>query len=186
LLREKEISKVIVFCKSKKIADDVFKTVVENFGAENCRLVHGNKNLQTRINSMNAFRTESIRILITTDVASRGIDVQNVSHVINFDVPLVYEDYIHRIGRTGRAFLSGASFTFCTEGEEWHLEKIEKLIKQKIPVEQIPKDVVVEKTSFEEKQLIAMELDKQKRKDNPEFKGAFHQKKSKQEYAGKK
>jgi ATP-dependent RNA helicase RhlE len=173
--------KIIVFCKSKKIADMVFKSLEERIGAENIRLVHGNKNQQTRINSMDAFRNENIRVLITTDVASRGIDVPHVSHVINFDTPIIHEDYIHRIGRTGRAFNAGMSITFYNEAEKWHIDKIEKLIKQTIPVKELPKEVFTEITPYEEKQEINREIDRQKQKDNPDFKGAFHEKKFKKE-----
>jgi len=116
--------------------------------------------------------------LVATDVASRGIDVSDVSHVINFDVPVVIEDYVHRIGRTGRAYQSGEAITFCTPSEEYYIRKIEKLIKQSIPVSDIPADVFVEETPYEERQEQAKEVDMQKRKDDPEFKGAFHEKKT--------
>jgi len=110
-------------------------------------------------------------------VASRGIDVSEVSHVINFDVPIIIEDYVHRIGRTGRAFSSGIAITFCTEAEKYYIKKIEKLIRQTIPVVALPADVFVEETPYEEKQYIAREIDLQKRKDDPNFMGAFHEKK---------
>jgi len=116
-------------------------------------------------------------VLVATDVASRGIDVAEVSHVINFDVPIIIEDYVHRIGRTGRAYAKGDALTFCTEAETYYVKKIEKLMRQTIPVIPIPEDVFVEETPFEEKQFIAREIDNQKRKDDPDFKGAFHEKK---------
>ncbi len=100
-----------------------------------------------------------------------------MSHVINFDVPIVIEDYVHRIGRTGRAFQTGDAITFCNPAEEYYVAKIEKLIRQTIPVKELPADVVIEKTPFDEKQDIAREIDNQKKKDNPDFKGAFHEKK---------
>jgi ATP-dependent RNA helicase RhlE len=115
---------------------------------------------------------------VATDVASRGIDVSDVSHVINFDVPVVIEDYVHRIGRTGRAYHSGEAITFCTPAEEYYMRKIEKLIRQTVPVGIIPADVFVEATPYEEKQAQAKEIDMQKRRDDPEFRGAFHEKKT--------
>jgi ATP-dependent RNA helicase RhlE len=119
--------------------------------------------------------------LVTTDVTARGIDVTKVSHVINFDVPILYEDYVHRIGRTGRAFQEGTAITFVTKPEEYHIEKIEKLIREKIAIKKLPKNLEIAPTSFEESQDMAREIDNQKRKDNPDFKGAFHDKKWQQE-----
>jgi ATP-dependent RNA helicase RhlE len=127
---------------------------------------------------MNAFKNDEIKILVATDVASRGIDVSDVSHVINFDVPVVIEDYVHRIGRTGRALQSGVAITFCNPAEEYYLNKIQKLIRQTIPVFDIPTDVFVEETPYEERQDQAKEIDLQKRRENPDFKGAFHEKKT--------
>lgn len=175
LLHGNTFIKTIVFCRSKKTANTVFNFLSES-GVENMRIVHGNKTQQSRTNALSAFSSDKNGLLITTDVASRGIDVINISHVINFDVPLIYEDYIHRIGRTGRAFSTGSSITFCTNAEEWHLRKIEKLIAQRIPEEIIPEEVEITKTRFAEMQEMKREIDSQKRKDNPEFKGAFHQK----------
>ncbi len=114
---------------------------------------------------------------MATDVAARGIDVSLVSHVINFDVPVIYEDYVHRIGRTGRALNTGHAITFANEAEQASISEIEKLMHMKIPVAELPEEVKIEKTGFEEKQMIAKDLDHQKRKKDPEFKGAFHDKK---------
>src|SRR5690606_626692 len=145
---------------------------------DNVRVIHANKGQNTRINSINAFKEGSVRILVATDVAARGLDVSNVSHVINFDVPIVIEDYVHRIGRTGRAYQTGDAITFCNPAEEYYIRKIEQLIRQQIPVKEIPEEVFVEKTAFDERQAIAREIDAQKRKENPEFQGAFHEKKA--------
>jgi ATP-dependent RNA helicase RhlE len=115
---------------------------------------------------------------VATDVASRGLDVTMVSHVINFDVPLIYEDYVHRIGRTGRAENEGKAITFINPAEEYHFERIEDLIRMKVEELPIPVQVDVPPTPFEEKQEYARELDRLKQRDNPEYKGAFHEKKS--------
>jgi ATP-dependent RNA helicase RhlE len=84
---------------------------------------------------------------------------------------------VHRIGRTGRAFHKGKAITFATKAELYHIEKIEKLIRGKIPVKNLPDEVEVTKTPFAEQQAMAQSIDRQKRKDDPEFKGAFHEKK---------
>jgi ATP-dependent RNA helicase RhlE len=177
LLSDEKFSKVIIFCRSKATASNLGKYIIRKYGEEQVRVIHGNKTQQTRINAMNDYKVNDIRLLITTDVAARGLDVIDVSHVINFDVPIVYEDYIHRIGRTGRAFKTGDAITFVNLADEYHLAKIEKLIKQKISVTPMPPEVEIAETEFAEKQLMLRELDSQKRKENPDFQGAFHEKK---------
>ncbi|MCJ8209902.1 DEAD/DEAH box helicase [Mucilaginibacter sp. RS28] len=172
------INKLIVFCKTRTSAESVYKFLVRKYNEDEVKVLHANKGQNTRINSMNAFKNDEVKILVATDVAARGIDVSNVSHVINFDVPVVIEDYVHRIGRTGRAFQSGEAITFCNPAEEYYLKKIEKLIRQTIPVKELPAEVFVEKPEFEERQAQAREIDMQKRRENPEFKGAFHEKKA--------
>ncbi|MNH97402.1 ATP-dependent RNA helicase RhlE [compost metagenome] len=178
LLKDDEaFSRLIVFCKTKQVADNVFHFLERKYGKDEVRVIHANKGQNTRINSINAFKEGNIRILVATDVAARGLDVSNVSHVINFEVPIVIEDYVHRIGRTGRAFNEGDAITFCNEAEKYYVRKIEKLIKQSIPVHPIPEEVFIEKTPFQEKQDIARDIDNQKKKDNPDYQGAFHEKK---------
>jgi ATP-dependent RNA helicase RhlE len=171
--------KVIVFCKTKQTATNIAKYIERKYGEDKVRLIHGNKDQNTRLNAMKMFSEERIPYLVTTDVAARGIDIKEISHVVNFDVPLVYEDYIHRIGRTGRAMKRGDSITFCAPNDEYHLKKIQKLIGQKIPVSEIPDEVEVVDTPYEELQLILREIDMQKRKEDPRYQGAFHEKKVK-------
>src|ERR1700743_2679579 len=173
-----DIKKLMIFCKTRATAEDVYKFLLRKFGDKEVKVLHANKGQNTRINSINAFKNDEIKILVATDVASRGIDVSDVSHVINFDVPFVVEDYVHRIGRTGRALQSGEAITFCTPAEEYYIGKIEKLIRQTIPVAPLPAEVFVEETPYEERQAQAKEVDMQKRKEDPEFKGAFHEKKT--------
>lgn len=175
--------RVIVFCKTRAVADNVFSFLERRFGTQNVRVIHANKGQNTRINSINAFKSGEVRFLVATDVAARGLDVSNVSHVINFDVPIVIEDYVHRIGRTGRAFNKGDAITFCNPAEEYYIGKIEKLIRQSIPVSDISSEVFVEETPFKERQAIAREIDSQKKKENPDFKGAFHEKKHAHKHA---
>ncbi|WP_207420418.1 DEAD/DEAH box helicase [Desertivirga brevis] len=178
LKNDEEFHRLIIFCKTKNVADNIFSFLERRYGDNNVRVIHANKGQNTRINSINAFKEGEVRILVATDVAARGLDVTNVSHVINFDVPIVIEDYVHRIGRTGRAYNTGTAITFCNPAETYYVKKIEKLIRQDIPVEKIPEAVFVEETPYNERQEIAKEIDIQKRKENPEFKGAFHDKKA--------
>jgi ATP-dependent RNA helicase RhlE len=176
LLQDREVFKrVIVFTRTKESADNVFK-FIERRGLGPVRVIHSNKGQNSRINAVNEFKEGNIRVLVSTDVAARGIDVAKVSHVINFDVPALYEDYVHRIGRTGRAFQEGKAITFVTEAEVYPLRKIEKLIREQIPVKKIPNAVTIEDTPFEEAQLMDREIDRQKRLEDPTFKGAFHDK----------
>ncbi|MDX5417578.1 MAG: DEAD/DEAH box helicase [Hymenobacteraceae bacterium] len=173
---EETFNRVIIFTRSKKNAESVSK-FLEHRDYGEVRAIHGNKGQNTRINSMEAFKGGEVRFLVATDVAARGIDVSMVSHVINFDVPLIYEDYVHRIGRTGRAEHEGAAITFATDAEMYHVRKIEKIIRMQIPEVPTPAEVKVFETPFEEQQEMAMEVDRQKRRENPDFKGAFHEKK---------
>jgi ATP-dependent RNA helicase RhlE len=176
-----KFNRVIIFTRTKHIADDVFKYLSRKFLPESIRVIHANKGQNTRTNAMEAFKNEEVRILVATDVVARGIDVNKVSHVINFDVPIVYEDYVHRIGRTGRAFEVGEAITFITMAEEYHLKKIEAIIKMKIPALEIPNEVDIYDTPFEERQLMLREIDNQRKKEDPTFQGAFHEKKKKVE-----
>ena len=171
-------NKVIVFCKTKTGASQLGKFLVRMLGEEDVLVIHGNKTQQTRINSMNRFRETPVRILVTTDLAARGLDIPDVSHVINFDLPVVYEDYIHRIGRTGRAFRTGHSITFVHMADEYHLEQIERMTGQKIRQLPLPGTVEVTDTPYEERQEMLREIDRQKRVQDPEFRGAFHEKKT--------
>ena len=179
LKQDEEVKRLIIFCKTKTVADNIFHFLEKRYGTKEVRVIHANKGQNTRINSINSFKDGEVRILVATDVASRGLDVSNVSHVINFDVPIIIEDYVHRIGRTGRAFQTGDAITFCNPAEEHYIQKIEKLIRQQIPVSELPEGVFIEETPYEERQAIAKDIDMQKRKDDPEFMGAFHEKKAK-------
>ncbi len=186
LLRTKEdFNRVMIFTRTKENAENVFRFIErKNLGP--VRVIHSNKGQNSRINAVNEFKEGKLRVLVSTDVTARGIDVSKVSHVINFDVPILYEDYVHRIGRTGRAFQDGKAITFVNRAEEYHVEKIEKLIREKIQVKDLPVEVFVEKTSFEEKQEINKAIDDQKRRDDPTFKGAFHEKKDAKRIEAKK
>ncbi len=175
-----DLTRAIVFCRTKTVADNVYKFLERKVVKENdVRVIHANKGQNTRLNSINAFKEGSVKILVATDVAARGIDIQEVSHVINFDVPVIYEDYVHRIGRTGRANLLGVAITFMTPSEAYHVKKIEKVIRTEIPRKPIPSEVNIPETPFEESQEMLRAIDDQRKKEDPDFKGAFHEKKAK-------
>ena len=177
LLQDENIKRVIVFTKSRKNAEAVYQYLERRKHGE-IRVIHANKGQNTRINSVEDFKSGDVRILVATDVASRGLDISMVSHVVNFDVPLIYEDYVHRVGRTGRAENEGEAFTFINPAEEYHFEKIEEIIRMEVQESSIPKEVKVTETPFAEKQAYDREIDGQKKKEDPDFKGAFHEKKA--------
>ncbi|WP_154853654.1 DEAD/DEAH box helicase [Cyclobacterium xiamenense] len=167
----------IVFTKSRKNAEEVFR-YLQHRQSGSIRVIHANKGQNTRINSMDEFKKGQVKILVATDVAARGLDISMVSHVVNFDVPLIYEDYVHRIGRTGRAENEGTAVTFINPAESYHFEKIEAIIRKEVQERRIPKDIPAHETPFDEQQGYEREIDKQKKGEDPEFKGAFHEKKS--------
>ncbi|TLV00213.1 DEAD/DEAH box helicase [Dyadobacter luticola] len=179
LLKDRETFKrVLIFTRSREVAGLVHQNLLDRVVREDeLRVIHANKGQNTRINAMEAFRAGDIRVMVATDVVARGIDITEVSHVINFDVPLIYEDYVHRIGRTGRANNIGEAITFMTVADEYHIAKIENMIRMEIPRLELPDDVEIAATPFTERQDMLKEIDNQKRKENPEFLGAFHEKK---------
>lgn len=177
LADEETFHRLIVFVKTKQSANQIFEHL-QRTAQGTIRLIHSNKGQNTRINAFQDFKDGEVRILVATDVMARGIDIKEVSHVINFDVPIVYEDYVHRIGRTGRAFRTGAALTFVTKADEYHLRKIEQKIRMSIPVETLPEAIEVLPTPFLENQTMERAIDQQKRKENPDYQGAFHEKKN--------
>ena len=176
---EETFKRVIIFCRTKENAEDVFKVISRKTEGE-VRILHSNKAQSSRINAIEAFKSGNVRVLVSTDVSARGIDVSKISHVINFDLPPRYEDYIHRIGRTARANTDGVAISFIGPDEDFHLENIEKLIRMKIDELLLPVEVDIVPLSRPEKQQIDREIDRQKRLADPEFKGAFHEKKARQ------
>jgi len=141
LLRDKkEFSKVLIFVGYKRSADLLFSKLEEVFGSETC-VIHSNKTQNYRIRSIRQFDEGNNRILVATDVMARGLDFDEVSHVINFDTPDFPENYMHRIGRTGRAEKAGKTILFSTEKELEFKEDIETLMDYKIPMLVIPEEV---------------------------------------------
>jgi ATP-dependent RNA helicase RhlE len=177
LLTDTETYKrVIIFCATKENAELVFKVIDRKTDGE-VRVLHSNKAQNTRINALQSFKEGNVRVLISTDVSARGIDVSMISHVINFDLPTNYEDYVHRIGRTARANHEGVAISFLKPDEEFHLMNIEKLIRMELTELPIPEKVELVESSRSEMQEIAREMDRQKKLDDTGFRGAFHEKK---------
>ncbi len=132
LLNKKEFSKVIVFTRTKHGANKVAELLTKNRIASEA--IHGNKSQNARQRALENFRAGRIRVLIATDIAARGIDIDEISHVINFEVPNVAESYVHRIGRTARAGTEGVAISLCDAEERSFIRDIEKLIGKPIPV----------------------------------------------------
>ncbi|MFT4543554.1 MAG: ATP-dependent RNA helicase RhlE [Bacteroidia bacterium] len=181
LLRDKqEFSKVLVFAPSKKAADRIFDALEEKYGRE-MGVIHSNKSQNYRIRSITRFNDGKERVLIATDVMARGLDLEMISHVVNFDVPSFAENYMHRIGRTGRAEQQGKSIMLYTEAEQAAKASIERLMDYEVPQLDFPDEVEIAE------QLVPEERDKLKYAKNQnrnakrltESGGAFHEKKDK-------
>ncbi len=182
LLAQEEYAKVMIFVNTKTVADSIFKILSRKL-EKKVHVIHSNKGQNTRINSVQEFEQGDVQVLVTTDVSARGIDIDDVTHVFNFEAPKVYVDYVHRIGRTGRAEKDGIAITLVNEAEVFHLKKIEELIRMEITEYPLPIEVEIEKTKKGEEIDINRQIDKAKRKADPNFKGAFHEKKFKNRWA---
>jgi len=132
LLNESNIESALVFTRTKHGADRVVKELCN--GHINAAAIHGNKSQQARQLALDSFKKKKTRVLVATDIAARGIDIDSLSHVINFDLPEDIESYVHRIGRTGRAGNAGIAISFCDYDERPLLKAIEKLCAMTIPV----------------------------------------------------
>ena len=171
-----EYKKVLVFAATKKLADQLFEQIAAKFPNQ-IGVIHSNKSQNNRFDTVKKFQNGDYRVLIATDIIARGLDISEVSHVINFDVPDEPENYIHRIGRTGRADKEGIAITFITPKEEDQQKAIEALMNMQIPMHALPPQLVIEdKLTPEEmpKNLVKNIQDKFERKPAPT--GAFHEK----------
>ncbi|RMA64412.1 DEAD/DEAH box helicase [Ulvibacter antarcticus] len=180
LLKDKEVfSKVLVFVSNKRSADRLFEELEEPYGEESC-LIHSNKTQNYRIRSINQFDEGKNRIMVATDVMARGLDLDKITHVINFDTPRYPENYMHRIGRTGRAEKEGRSLLFHTEFETPFKDSIEKLMDYSIPKLEIPSNIEVSKRLTPEEQPAIVEINNPHKAAVIETKGAsFHEKSEK-------
>lgn len=173
-------TKVILFVKNKKTADLLFEILDERYKEALC-VIHSNKTQNYRIRSIRQFEAGENRILIATDVMARGLDFNQVSHVFNVDTPEYPENYIHRIGRTGRADESGKAVLLNTPAEENYLEAIENLMQMKVQVVEIPQTVKISEQLTAEERPVVKEIynPNKKRKDEDAPGPAFHEKKDK-------
>lgn len=133
VMASKKLDKVIVFTQMKHVANKVVRKL-EGVGIS-AAAIHGNKSQTARTQALNDFKIGRVRALVATDIAARGIDVKEISHVINYDMPVEPETYVHRIGRTARAGAEGDAISFCSAPERDYLRAIEKLIRMEIPVD---------------------------------------------------
>lgn len=179
LEKDRSMTKVLVFAGNKRIADRLNSSLEFKFPGQ-LAVIHGNKNQNTRFKSVDQFESGACRVLIASDLIARGLDVTEVSHVININVPKIPEDYIHRIGRTGRAKKTGVAITFCTDLENQNLSKIEELMGIKIPQQEMPAEVEVSKVlTPDEEDNITVKVIQLKQKKVDERGPAFHEKKEK-------
>jgi ATP-dependent RNA helicase RhlE len=132
LLTDRTLQTVLVFARTKHGADRIAKAL--NVAGIRAEAIHGNKSQQARQRSLVQFRSGQLKVLVATDIAARGIDIDKLSHVINFDLPDAPETYVHRIGRTGRAGAKGIALSFCDPEDKPTLRSIQKLISKTIPV----------------------------------------------------
>ena len=178
LLSDEEIyHKILIFIGDKRIADRLFENLNEEFPGE-VSLVHTGKSQNYRLNSVEEFDEGQTRILIATDVMARGLDIEHVSHVVNFDTPNYPENYMHRIGRTGRAERKGQSLLFTTDKEQEYLDAIEELMSMEVTKYEIPKEVEISKELIPEERPRAIEINNPNKTDD-EAGPAFHEKKEK-------
>ena len=178
LLSDKEIfSKVLIFVSNKKNADKVYELLEEMYGSQ-MGIIHSNKSQNYRFRSVEQFDEGINRILIATDIMARGLDIDEITHVINFDTPTFPENYMHRIGRSGRAEKQGRSILFYTEKEEPLKEAIESLMNYSIPFVDFPSEVEISSELVPEEKPKVIESTNRNLKKITEEK-AFHKKKEK-------
>ena len=174
LMDKEEYSKVLVFVPNKKHADMVFEFLEEQYASELC-VIHSNKTQNYRIRSIKQFDSGENRILVSTDVMARGLDLDKISHVINFNTPLYAENYMHRIGRTGRAEEKGNSILFYTDKEEVSKNSIQSLMDYEIPQFDFPLDVEVNEQLLPEERDIA-KISKNRSTETKVRSTGFHEK----------
>jgi ATP-dependent RNA helicase RhlE len=179
LAKHEEMNRVLVFVGTKQLADDVFNQLEPDYPGVT-GVMHNNKDQNYRFNTVNRFQEGTYRFIIATDIIARGLDISDVSHVINFDVPDVPEQYIHRIGRTGRADKKGVSITFVTEKEQPLMDEIESLMNYKVPRLPLPDGLEISNVLTQnEMPVVFMKAPQIKLPEMYSGGGAFHEKKEK-------
>jgi ATP-dependent RNA helicase RhlE len=177
LAHEKNFTKVLLFVKNKKVADEL-ESRLQAAGDE-MAVIHSNKSQPNRFSAVHAFQHGQCRLLIATDVVARGVDISDVTHVVNFDVPSDAGVYIHRIGRTGRAGRAGSSITFITPADAEYIRAIEVLMNKSIPLLPVPGDVEISDELTVDEMPVTRDKNLKKLKKLAATGGAFHEKKAK-------
>lgn len=179
LSEEKSMTKVLIFVATKKLADQLYEQLEAKFPGT-AGVIHSNKEQNNRFNTVKQFQEGNYRFIIATDIVARGIDITEVTHVINFDTPEVPENYIHRIGRTGRADKKGIAITFITENEKSSLSMIETLMKYQVPIVELPQNLVISEVLTEDEiPKVFMKIIQLKTPKKEEVGPAFHEKSAK-------
>jgi ATP-dependent RNA helicase RhlE len=186
LSRDAEMSKVLLFVATKKLADQLYNELEDQFPGV-IGVIHSNKEQNHRFNTVKQFKEGTTRVLIATDIVARGIDIAEVTHVINFDLPPVPEHYIHRIGRTGRADKKGIAISFITEKEKEQQKAIESLMKVNICLTDLPQDLQISTMLTEDEQPKFYMKEIQVKLPKKEERGAaFHEKSEKNSKVNKR
>ncbi len=181
LLRtDKDMTKALLFVKNKKIADDIYKELEEEFSGD-IGVIHSNKTQPHRFNAVKQLNEGTNRLLIATDVIARGLDIQDITHVINFDITKDANSYIHRIGRTGRADKTGIALSFITKAEQPMLKQIEALMNKKVQMLDLPEAVEVSEDLTQDEKPVTRDKGSKKIINIAQYSGggAFHEKKDK-------
>ena len=173
-----DMTKVLVFTGSKRLADLLHEIISEKF-PEEFGIIHSNKSQNFRFNSLRQFQDGKHRGLIATDLVSRGLDISDVTHVVNFDMPDDSSNYIHRIGRTGRADKDGIAISFITKAEEKFQLQIEEMMKMKIPLVDLPLELVISEELIEQERPVIPGVNYASEATIKDSRGAFQEKKKK-------
>lgn len=186
LQNNEEMRKVLVFVSTINLADQLFDLMNETF-EDQVGIIHSKKSQLSRFEAVELFKKGKHRLLIASDLVARGIDIAEVSHVVNFDIPTNSENYIHRIGRTGRADKKGQALSFITPNDAEALQEIESLMNKKIPIIDLPKDLVISTTLIpEEMPVVRMRNTLGKQPKKIESGPSFHEKSLKNQKTNQK
>ncbi len=178
LKNDENLERVLVFVATKKLADRLEEQLIKDF-PETIGVIHSNKSQNQRFNILEKFKNGDHKVIIATDIIARGLDIPDVSHVINFDMPSESGDYIHRIGRTGRADKDGTAISFINEAEQEQQMGVEALMKKAIPLVPLPEDLEISDIFTEEERPNLGDKHYLKAPTIKHSKGAFHEKKEK-------
>lgn len=180
LQTDDSITKALLFVKNKKIADEIYKELEDEFGGD-IGVIHSNKTQANRFNAVKQLNEGTNRLLIATDLIARGLDLQDITHVINFDLTKDANSYIHRIGRTGRADKTGIAISFITKAEEKMQKEIEALMNKKIDIFDLPDAVEISENLTQDEKPVKRDKGLKIKAKVVEYSGggAFHEKKDK-------